>query len=130
MRKTVVASGIWLAFSKKLSQRCDAMNPTSNSLLKTLARAVSTMLCAAFSTAPPALAQITAPNGAAPQDSRAAPMGSQPATPASGTLESNAPQSSEAKSGARAPSEKSGQKTEGAGGFGNGLYGTGAGNNK
>ncbi|MBP0596042.1 beta-xylosidase [Paraburkholderia sp. LEh10] len=83
-----------------------------------------------LSTSLPVFAQITSPNGSSSQESRTSSMGSQPATPASQPLESNVPQSSDAKSGQRASSATSGHKTEGAGGFDNGLYGTGSGNNK
>jgi hypothetical protein len=87
--------------------------------------------CAAMSLSTFADAQITAPSGSPPQESRTAPMGTNPATPASNTLESNTPQAAETKPDQRSKSKaKPGHKPEGAGGFDNGLYGTGAGNNK
>ncbi|ACC72938.1 hypothetical protein PPMP20_28365 [Paraburkholderia phymatum] len=87
--------------------------------------------CVALSLCTLAHAQITAPAGSPPQETRAAPMGTQAQTPASNTVESNTPQAHEAKREQRGNvKSKAARKPEGAGGFDNGLYGTGAGNNK
>lgn len=87
--------------------------------------------CAAMSLSAFADAQITAPGGAGSQENRSAPMGTKTDPPPAHTLESHTPQAAEAKPGQRDKAKgKSGHKTEGAGGFDNGLYGTGAGSNK
>jgi hypothetical protein len=87
--------------------------------------------CAAMSLATLASAQITAPNGAPTQENRSAPMGTKSEPPPSNTVESNTPQAKEAKPEHRGNTKsKADRKPEGAGGFDNGLYGTGAGNNK
>ncbi|WP_240057249.1 hypothetical protein [Paraburkholderia azotifigens] len=89
------------------------------------------VFCAAISLSTFAEAQITAPSGSPPQESRTAPMGTNPQTPAPHTLESDTPQAAEAKPDQREKSKaKPGHKPEGAGGFDNGLYGTGQGSNK
>ena len=80
-----------------------------------------------------ARAQISAPNGNEPQDSRAAPMGTRNDPPPAGTLESNRSQTSEGQTG-KGKEQSNGSKQprhkpEGAGGFDNGLYGTGTGSN-
>jgi hypothetical protein len=103
-----------------------AASPVSRRVVSSIA-----VFCAAMSLSAFADAQITAPNSSQQQESRAAPMGTNPATPASNTLESNAPQAAEAKPDQRNKSKaKPGHKPEGAGGFDNGLYGTGPGTNK
>jgi hypothetical protein len=84
-----------------------------------------------FAASGSAFAQREAPDGAHAQDNRSAAMGTKP-DPASSTVhESNAPQAKDAKGGAKrgATTGESG-KPDGAGGFSNGLYGTGAGSNK
>ena len=89
------------------------------------------MFCAAMSLSAFADAQITAPGGAGSQENRTAPMGTKSDPPPAHTLESNTPQAAEAKPGQRGKAKgKSAHKPEGAGGFDNGLYGTGAGSNK
>jgi hypothetical protein len=66
-------------------------------------------------------AQITAPTGSQPQDKRTGDAN------ASGPVqEGGAPQSKDSKSSAR-PHQNDKQKSGGATGFDNGLYGTGAG---
>jgi hypothetical protein len=88
-----------------------------------------------FALGTPAYAQITNEHGSEQQENRTSTMG----TAATGTTtgsspavhESNAPQAKDAKSGSRGQAQKGpGQKPNGAGGFDNGLYGTGAGSNK
>lgn len=78
-------------------------------------------------------AQISAPNGNEPQESRAAPMGTRNDPPPAQTLESTRSQTSERRTGqGKKPgneSQQPRQKPEGAGGFENGLYGTGTGSN-
>jgi hypothetical protein len=80
---------------------------------------------------PYASAQIPQNSGSEQQENRASPMGSTPDPAASAVHESHKPQ---AKDGGSATSRgKTGNKdhkTQGAGGFDNGLYGTGAGSNK
>ncbi|MCO4876093.1 hypothetical protein VOI32_10040 [Paraburkholderia caribensis] len=89
------------------------------------------VFCAAMSLAAVADAQITAPAGSGSQDNRTAPMGTKSDPPPAHTLESNTPQAAEAKPEQRSNAKnKAGHKPEGAGGFDNGLYGTGAGSNK
>ncbi|BCG01364.1 hypothetical protein PPGU19_059320 [Paraburkholderia sp. PGU19] len=66
--------------------------------------------------------------GAGSQENRSAPMGTKSDPPPAHTLESHTPQAAEAKPGQRDKAKgKSAHKTEGAGGFDNGLYGAGAG---
>lgn len=91
----------------------------------------TSLFCAAMSLSAFADAQITAPSGSGSQENRSAPMGTKSDPPPAHTLESNTPQAAEAKPGQRGNSKgKPGHKPEGAGGFDNGLYGTGAGSNK
>jgi hypothetical protein len=75
-------------------------------------------------------AQITASSGAQPQDNRTSATGDSPDMAASAVHEGNAPQSKDAKGNGRASAVGKGAKPEGATGFDNGLYGTGAGSNK
>ncbi|WP_244828401.1 beta-xylosidase [Caballeronia sp. TF1N1] len=75
-------------------------------------------------------AQIVQGSGSDSQESRASDSTSR-ANPAGVTVhESQKPQSKDAAGAARGPSAGKDHKTDGAGGFNNGLYGTGAGNNK
>ena len=77
------------------------------------------------------MAQITQGSGASQQDNRTSPMGSAPDSAASMVHESNKPQTKDGSSGnARGKTAGQGHKAQGAGGFDNGLYGTGAGTNK
>jgi hypothetical protein len=75
-------------------------------------------------------AQITSGSGSEQQESRASAMGTQPGAAAPTVHESQAPQSKDAAGKNRGVTAGKGHKTEGAGGFNNGLYGTGAGSNK
>jgi hypothetical protein len=75
-------------------------------------------------------AQITAPSGTQPQDSGTSATGDSPNTAASAVHEGNASQSKDAKGNGRGSTAGKGAKPEGATGFDNGLYGTGAGSNK
>lgn len=79
----------------------------------------------------PSLAQIPQPNGSSQMESRSSGTGSkpEPATPA--LQESQKPQSKDSGHG-NERGKTAGQQpnTQGAGGFDNGLYGTGAGSNK
>ena len=82
----------------------------------------------AFSTY--SLAQISQGNGSSSQDNRTSAAGTAPDASASTVHESLKPQSKEAAGNARGMTAGKQHKTEGAGGFNNGLYGTGAGSNK
>jgi hypothetical protein len=74
--------------------------------------------------------QITSGNGSEQQENRASSMGTTPDPASSAVHESNAPQAKEAQGGARGKTPQKDHKPSGAGGFDNGLYGTGAGSNK
>jgi len=77
------------------------------------------------------LAQITQGSGSSQQENRTSAMGASPDPAASVVHESNKPQSKDSGSGnARGKTGAKGHKPQGAGGFDNGLYGTGAGSNK
>ncbi|MGF6605110.1 hypothetical protein OKW45_000010 [Paraburkholderia sp. WSM4175] len=79
----------------------------------------------------PSFAQIPQPRGSSRMESRSSAMGSTPEPAASAVHESQKPQSKDSGQGnARGKTAGQGQKPEGAGGFDNGLYGTGAGSNK
>jgi len=87
--------------------------------------------CAAMSLSAFADAQITAPGGAAPQENRTAPMGTKADPPPAHMHESHTPQAVDAKPGQRGKAKAaSGHKPERAGGFDNGLEGTGTGSVK
>ncbi|KND62029.1 hypothetical protein BVER_02251 [Candidatus Burkholderia verschuerenii] len=89
-----------------------------------LAATLLAALATVFSTY--GVAQITNGSGSDNAESRASDS-TQRANPSGNAMhESNAPQSKDAAQGAKSGT---GKKTEGAGGFDNGLYGTGAGNN-
>lgn len=75
-------------------------------------------------------AQIVSPGGPQSQDNGTSNMAIQPDLAASTVQESHKPQANEAKGNARGPTAGKDAKPEGAGGFSNGLYGTGAGSNK
>ncbi|WP_368623911.1 beta-xylosidase [Paraburkholderia sp. BR13444] len=86
---------------------------------------------ALLATNSPSLAQIPQSGGSSHMESRSSGMGSTPDPGASAVHESLKPQSKDSGQGkARGKTAGQGQKTEGAGGFNNGLYGTGAGSNK
>jgi hypothetical protein len=75
------------------------------------------------------VAQITHGSGNDSAETRASDS-TQRANPSGNTVvESQKPQSKDAAGGARGPTAGKDKNTEGAGGFNNGLYGTGAGNN-
>ncbi|WP_277185800.1 beta-xylosidase [Caballeronia sp. BR00000012568055] len=77
-----------------------------------------------------AVAQVTNGSGSDNAESRASDS-TQRANPSGNTVhESNAPQSKDAAQPPHRGKASKDHKTEGAGGFDNGLYGTGAGNNK
>ncbi|WP_345815347.1 beta-xylosidase [Paraburkholderia sp. PREW-6R] len=77
------------------------------------------------------LAQITQGSGSSQQENRTSAMGSKPDPSASFVHESNTPQTKDgASGGTRGKTASKGHDTQGAGGFNNGLYGTGAGSNK
>jgi hypothetical protein len=86
--------------------------------------------CVLFTISSYGFAQITSGNGSQQQDNRASSMGTTPDPASSAVHESNAPQAKEAKAGARGKTQGKDHKPSGAGGFDNGLYGTGAGSNK
>ena len=91
------------------------------------ANAVFASLVAAFGTT--AVAQITNGGGSERQEGRQSDSTSR-ADPSGTTMhESQKPQSKDAAQGRGAAAGKD-HKPEGSGGFDNGLYGTGAGNNK
>jgi hypothetical protein len=76
-------------------------------------------------------AQITQHNGVSQQENRTSAMGAAPDPAASMVHESHKPQTRDAGSaGTRGKTGGKGYKPQGAGGFDNGLYGTGAGSNK
>jgi hypothetical protein len=77
-----------------------------------------------------AMAQIPQNNGSSQQENRTSSMGLSPDPSASAVHESNKPQSKDAAAQVRGATAGKGHKAEGAGGFNNGLYGTGAGSNK
>jgi type II secretory pathway pseudopilin PulG len=92
-----------------------------------LAAAALAALASVFSTY--GVAQITKGSGSDNAESRASDS-TQRANPSGNTVvETQAPQSKVAAKGPQGGATKE-RKTEGAGGFDNGLYGTGAGNNK
>ncbi|WP_250514969.1 beta-xylosidase [Caballeronia sp. INDeC2] len=92
-----------------------------------LAHAILASLIAAFSTY--GVAQITNGNGGGSQDNRQSDSTSSAAPSGTAVHESQKPQSKDAAKGRSATAGKN-NKPEGSGGFDNGLYGTGAGNNK
>ncbi|MDR8401970.1 beta-xylosidase [Paraburkholderia dioscoreae] len=76
-------------------------------------------------------AQITQGSGSSQQERRTSSMGSAPDSSASMVHESNKPQTKDGGSAkSRGKTAGQGHKAQGAGGFDNGLYGTGAGTNK
>lgn len=75
-------------------------------------------------------AQITQGNGASQQDNRTSSMGSVPDPAASMPQETRRPQTSSRAAANSAGKAGKDQGSKGAGGFDNGLYGTGAGGNK
>lgn len=85
---------------------------------------------AAFAVSASSVAQITNGNGAGQSDSRAAPMGPQPDVDRPAVHESNQPQSRDATGKNRGNKSGGKKNSNGAGGFNNGLYGTGAGSSK
>ncbi|SAK58240.1 hypothetical protein AWB78_01726 [Caballeronia calidae] len=92
-----------------------------------LVSAILAGVIATFSTY--GVAQITNGGGSERQESRQSDS-SQRADPSGSPMhESHKPQSKDAAQGRKATADKN-QKSEGNTGFGNGLYGTGAGNNK
>ncbi|PRX92227.1 beta-xylosidase [Paraburkholderia sp. BL25I1N1] len=77
------------------------------------------------------VAQITQGSGSSQQESRTSSMGSAPDSSASAVHESHKPQTKDGGSAnTRGKTAGQGHKPQGAGGFDNGLYGTGAGSNK
>ncbi|WP_260854715.1 beta-xylosidase [Paraburkholderia sp. BCC1884] len=91
-----------------------------------IALGIALLIASSFS-----VAQITQGNGSSQQDNRSSAMGSTPDPSASMVHESNKPQTKDGSStGARGKTAQPGHQTQGAGGFENGLYGTGAGSNK
>jgi hypothetical protein len=76
------------------------------------------------------IAQIPQGSGISQHENRASSMGSAPESSASAVHESLKPQSRDAADDARSATPGKGDKTHGAGGFNDGLYGTGAGSNK
>lgn len=80
---------------------------------------------------PYVIAQIPQGSGAAQQENRTSAMGSTPDPAASAVHESHKPQTKDGGSAtSRGKTGSKNHKTQGAGGFDNGLYGTGAGSNK
>jgi hypothetical protein len=90
--------------------------------------AFGTVLLAA---SPCGIAQIPQNSGASQQENRTSAMGSAPDPAASAVHESHKPQTRDGGSAtSRGKTAGKDHKTQGAGGFDNGLYGTGAGSNK
>jgi hypothetical protein len=86
---------------------------------------------AIFAASPYCIAQIPQDNGAAQQERRTSAMGATPDPAASAVHESFKPQTKDGGSAtSRGKTGTKDHKTQGAGGFDNGLYGTGAGSNK
>ncbi|MGF6674498.1 hypothetical protein [Paraburkholderia tuberum] len=85
---------------------------------------------ALVASSPPSFAQIPQPRGSSQMESRSSAMGSTPEPAASAVHESQKPQSKDSGQGNARGKTAGQEKTEGAGGFDNGLYGTGAGSNK
>jgi hypothetical protein len=80
---------------------------------------------------PGSFAQIPQGNGASQHENRSAAMGSASESAATAVHESHKPQTKDgASGGARGKTANKGHTAQGAGGFDNGLYGTGAGSNK
>jgi hypothetical protein len=75
-------------------------------------------------------AQISQGSGSSSQENRTSAAGTAPDASASTVHESLKPQAKEAAGNGRGITAGKQQKAEGAGGFNNGLYGTGAGSNK
>lgn len=92
--------------------------------------ATAAVACAIALTSTSGFAQITSGSGSEQQENRTSAMGTQPAAANSAVHESQAPQSKDAAGKNRGATAGKGHKSEGAGGFNNGLYGTGAGSNK
>jgi hypothetical protein len=74
-------------------------------------------------------AQVTKGSGSDNADSRASDS-TQRANPSGNTVQESAPQSKDAAQPPQQAKARKNRDTNGAGGFENGLYGTGAGNNK
>ncbi|MFM0325093.1 beta-xylosidase [Caballeronia glebae] len=92
-----------------------------------LANTILASLIATFSTY--GVAQIPNSGGSERQESRQSDSSSRDNPSGSPLVESQKPQSKDAAQGRAATADKN-HKPEGSSGFGNGLYGTGAGNNK
>jgi hypothetical protein len=102
-----------------------ARGPRRNAAL--LAQALFASVIAAFSTY--GVAQITNGGGAERQEQRQSDSSSRTEPSGAPMHESQKPQSKDAAQGRAATAGKN-QKSDGNTGFSNGLYGTGAGNNK
>jgi hypothetical protein len=104
----------------------------NNVKLRVLARFASLIFAAGMAIlSQGSFAQITQSGGAGQQDNRTSAMGSTPDPTASQVHESHKPQTKDGSSGkSRGKTAGQAHQTPGAGGFDNGLYGTGAGSNK
>ncbi len=96
-------------------------------LVRTITFALGSLLLA-ISTC--SIAQISQGSGTSSQENRTSSMETAPGSSASAVHESHEPQSRDAAGNARGATAGKEHKTDGAGGFNNGLYGTGAGSNK
>lgn len=105
-------------------------NITTRTPMQLRAALVIAAACASLAYAAGINAQITAPAGPQSQDNRTAPMAAQTDSATPTVHESHEPQAKEAKGKSRGPSANKAHKPEGAGGFNNGLEGTGTGSNK
>ncbi|MFM0172599.1 beta-xylosidase [Paraburkholderia sediminicola] len=86
---------------------------------------------AMLATSPHGIAQITQGSGSSQQENRTSSMGSAPDASASAVHESHKPQTKDGGSAnSRGKTGGQGHKSQGAGGFDSGLYGTGTGSNK
>jgi hypothetical protein len=110
--------------------KADARVRSGSLSAKTIFAKGGVLLALLLAISPSSQAQISQGNGNLSQENRTSSMGTAPESQASAVHESLKPQSKDAVGNARGPTAGKGHKTEGAGGFNNGLYGTGAGGNK
>jgi hypothetical protein len=102
----------------------------ARSLTGAVALALGSALLVASSHCVAQIQQGSGSSGSSAQENRTSSTGSTPGSSATAVHESLKPQSKDAAGNARGATTGKGQKTDGAGGFNNGLYGTGAGSNK
>jgi hypothetical protein len=111
--------------------RAAASNRLCAARMRTVATALAATSCGALLVASThAYPQQPMPSGPHSPENPAAAAQSAPDPSGSVVHESHAPQAKDAKGAKKGATAGSKSKPEGAGGFGNGLYGTGAGSNK